>query len=176
MFILNTVFFQTLAGLLALTSSTEEWNPLDEYPHVVLSNGNIEMSVFLPDAVKGFYRNTRFDWSGIVWQLAFVPDAGLTNLPEEVSVMEGNRLVYLKDVPKSFLLKLSGFGDSPSDGRVVIENTNTGAGVEVGGDFPLYGFNLYTSTRSVCPELFAKIDVKPGETQQCTRTYRFFSK
>lgn len=330
---LSFVFF--LSSLFTLTSSAQEWNPLNEYPHVVLSGENMEMSVFLPDTEKGFYRSTRFDWAGIVWQLtcdghtyfvsrhaphdpennghamslagefsigtnkhipqrypetkagetfmkigagvlrkpandtpyrfntdyelvdpgtwttqygtnwvefthvlsdehgyayrytkhmeliegshtlvirnsitntgtkpiledhynhnfftidsesigpqyevklAFAPDAGSTSPPEETAVMEGNKLVYLQDVPRSFLLKLSGFGDSPADGQVTIENKNTGAGVEIGGDFPLYGFNLYTSRRAVCPEIFVKIDVEPGETQKWTRFYRFFSK
>ncbi|MFC1761201.1 sulfatase [Planctomycetota bacterium] len=308
---------------------------LNQYPHVVLSNGNVEMSVFLPDTEKGYYRSTRFDWSGIVWQLtcnghsyfvprhtphdpeknghamslvgefsignnelipqrypetkagetfmkvgagvlrkpaddleylfhtnyelvdpgtwttqhgknwvkfthvlsdehgyaytytkhmeliqgsnrliirntlkntgtqpiledhynhnfftidsetpgpqynvklAFTPDAATNHPPKETAVLEGNKLVYLQDVPDAFHLKLSGFGTSPTDGRVIIENTHTGAGVDVGGDFPLYGFNLYTSKRAVCPEIFVKIDVTPGETQRWTRTYRFFSK
>ena len=44
---------------------------LAAYPHVTLSNGILEMSVFLPDAEKGFYRSTRFDWTGIPCQLTF---------------------------------------------------------------------------------------------------------
>ena len=109
-------------------------------------------------------------------KLAFAPDDGSISPPEEYAVMEGNKLVYLRDVRRSFLLKLSGFGDSPSDGRVVIENTHTGAGVDIGGDFPLYGFNLYSSGSAVCPEIFVKIHVEPGETQKWTRSYRFFSR
>jgi len=39
---------------------------LKKYPHVVLTNGIIETSVFLPDAERGFYRSTRFEWSGMM--------------------------------------------------------------------------------------------------------------
>ena len=38
----------------------------DEYPKLVLDNGEIRVSVYLPDAARGYYRGTRFDWSGIV--------------------------------------------------------------------------------------------------------------
>lgn len=36
------------------------------YPHVYLSNGRTDAVVYLPDAEKGSYRSSRFDWSGIV--------------------------------------------------------------------------------------------------------------
>ncbi len=42
---------------------------VNDYPHVVIANGIVEAAVFLPDAGKGFYRSTRFDWSGMIWQL-----------------------------------------------------------------------------------------------------------
>lgn len=42
------------------------------HPSTVLSNGEVEMHVFLPDTAKGLYRATRFDWSGVIlsttWQ------------------------------------------------------------------------------------------------------------
>lgn len=40
--------------------------PADSYPHVYLSNGRTDAVVYLPDAEKGSYRASRFDWSGIV--------------------------------------------------------------------------------------------------------------
>ena len=36
------------------------------FPSTTISNGMIQAKVFLPDVKKGFYRATRFDWSGIV--------------------------------------------------------------------------------------------------------------
>jgi hypothetical protein len=38
----------------------------DAYPRVSLDNGEISVSVFLPDTIRGYYRGTRFDWSGII--------------------------------------------------------------------------------------------------------------
>jgi hypothetical protein len=41
------------------------------FPSVKISNGQIQAKVFLPDAKKGFYRATRFDWSGIITDLQY---------------------------------------------------------------------------------------------------------
>lgn len=40
--------------------------PQTSYPKALLSNGVADAVVYLPDAVKGSYRSSRFDWSGIV--------------------------------------------------------------------------------------------------------------
>ena len=40
--------------------------PDSDYPKLELDNGEIRVSVFLPDPVNGYYRGTRFDWSGII--------------------------------------------------------------------------------------------------------------
>jgi hypothetical protein len=37
-----------------------------EYPQTQLDNGRIKVTVTLPDPAKGFYRGTRFDWSGVI--------------------------------------------------------------------------------------------------------------
>lgn len=41
------------------------------YPAAVISNGPIRAVVYLPDAQRGFYRSTRFDWSGIIASLEY---------------------------------------------------------------------------------------------------------
>jgi hypothetical protein len=41
------------------------------YPYVLLDNGQVQTTVLIPDKDKGFYRSTRFDWSGMVWQLTY---------------------------------------------------------------------------------------------------------
>ncbi len=59
-----------LACLASAAGASDENLP-EAYPHVTISNGIVETTVFLPDSEKGFYRSTRFDWSGIPWQLTF---------------------------------------------------------------------------------------------------------
>jgi hypothetical protein len=40
--------------------------PHSDHPKVTLTDGKMEAVVFLPDKDNGYYRSTRFDWSGVV--------------------------------------------------------------------------------------------------------------
>ena len=40
-----------------------------EIPQAEISNGMIKARLYLPDAENGYYRATRFDWSGIISSL-----------------------------------------------------------------------------------------------------------
>lgn len=41
----------------------------DKYPSAEISNGMVKMKLYLPDKEKGYYRATRFDWSGLIASL-----------------------------------------------------------------------------------------------------------
>jgi len=41
------------------------------FPKVKLSNGLITATVYLPDEKEGYYRGTRFDWSGVIANLDY---------------------------------------------------------------------------------------------------------
>ena len=43
----------------------------DDYPHVVLKNEKLKLTVYSPDAEKGFYRGTRFDHAGVFGNVEF---------------------------------------------------------------------------------------------------------
>lgn len=40
-------------------------------PQAEISNQHIKAKIYLPDAQKGFYRGTRFDWSGVISSLEY---------------------------------------------------------------------------------------------------------
>lgn len=40
-------------------------------PIATIANGQIQAKIYLPDARRGFYRGTRFDWSGVIYSLQF---------------------------------------------------------------------------------------------------------
>lgn len=40
-------------------------------PAVEIANSQLRVKLYLPDAARGFYRGTRFDWSGVVGSLRF---------------------------------------------------------------------------------------------------------
>jgi len=41
------------------------------FPEAEISNGQIKAKMYLPDAKNGYYRSTRFDWSGAVYSLEY---------------------------------------------------------------------------------------------------------
>ena len=41
------------------------------FPEAAISNGAIEAKFHLPDAKNGYYRGTRFDWSGVIYSLRY---------------------------------------------------------------------------------------------------------
>src|SRR6266404_1665144 len=42
-----------------------------DFPQAEISGGSIRAKLYLPDAEKGYYRATRFDWSGQIASLEF---------------------------------------------------------------------------------------------------------
>ena len=43
----------------------------DSFPEATISNGLIKARLHLPDAERGYYRGTRFDWAGVVPSLEY---------------------------------------------------------------------------------------------------------
>jgi hypothetical protein len=52
--------------ILPLTTAILLMAPAAEPPRHVLEGGGVKLTIDLPDPVNGYYRSTRFDWSGIV--------------------------------------------------------------------------------------------------------------
>ena len=50
--------------------TTDAGQPL-EFPQAEISNGILHARLYLPDAEKGYYRGTRFDWSGVMPSLEY---------------------------------------------------------------------------------------------------------
>lgn len=42
-----------------------------DFPTARISNGLIEAELYLPDAQRGYYQGTRFDWSGVMPRLDY---------------------------------------------------------------------------------------------------------
>ena len=45
--------------------------PAMTFPEATISNGQIAAKIYLPDPQRGFYRSTRFDWSGMIASLEY---------------------------------------------------------------------------------------------------------
>ena len=61
----------TLLILIATASALLTMNNSESaaYPKTEISNGLIRADIYLPDGQHGFYRGTRFDWSGVIYRL-----------------------------------------------------------------------------------------------------------
>ena len=64
---MNTIRFTAAALLLGLSIAAAA----ADFPQAQISNGQITAKLYLPDAAKGYYRSTRFDWSGAVYSLQY---------------------------------------------------------------------------------------------------------
>jgi len=42
-----------------------------DFPAAEITNSQIRVRIYLPDAKKGYYRGTRFDWSGVIYSLQY---------------------------------------------------------------------------------------------------------
>jgi hypothetical protein len=42
-----------------------------DFPSAEISNGQIQVKLYLPDSRNGYYRGTRFDWSGVIISLKY---------------------------------------------------------------------------------------------------------
>src|SRR5690348_18249445 len=62
--------FCILGSMLTAGSIAAQTYP-GPYPQTTLSNGALNATIYLPDADKGFYRGTRFDWAGVIGSLEY---------------------------------------------------------------------------------------------------------
>jgi hypothetical protein len=57
--------------LIALVLSVCTTGKAQEFPQAEISNGLLHARLYLPDAENGYYRGTRFDWSGVMPSLEY---------------------------------------------------------------------------------------------------------
>ena len=71
----NTLFGMGITALLAvpvvLGLAASPGPPAADHPQAEISNSELRARIYLPDAGKGFYRGTRFDWAGVVSSLEY---------------------------------------------------------------------------------------------------------
>lgn len=60
-----------VAMILSMVSCNSNKMNFDQFPSLSISNEEVEMLIYLPDAEKGLYRATRFDWSGVIGSVKY---------------------------------------------------------------------------------------------------------
>lgn len=74
------------------TASNRE-NTKAEYPFVELTNGVLDVLVYLPDPEKGYYRGPRFDWSGMISRVRYNGHVYFTELTSSHNPVAGEGAV-----------------------------------------------------------------------------------
>jgi len=65
---MNTVLASLICSLLLNAVSQAAFS---QFPQTEISNGIVQARIYLPDAVTGYYRGTRFDWSAVNAEIKF---------------------------------------------------------------------------------------------------------
>ena len=94
--------------------------------------------------------------------------------------IDGKDIVYLQELTsgprQSASSFLTGYSTSPADYDFIVENRNTGVGVEQTSDSSIAQLNFWSIHTTICPEAYIHVNVQPGETGHWNIRYRFFAK
>jgi hypothetical protein len=109
-----------------------------------------------------------------VVRFPFVPRAArpLNGLAE----IRGKEVTFLKpfEPKQSVYTEMEGFGATPADYDIRVENTKTGAGVRQTSDRPMSKLAFWSATKTVCPEPFIDLRIDPGKESSWRITYEFY--
>jgi hypothetical protein len=96
---------------------------------------------------------------------------------QELAEIRGNRIVYLKTLEGRDVvtMPLQGFGDSPKDNQIRIENTRLGTGMTISSDRPLARESLWSIRSVVAMEPFVAIAIEPGAEFTWKSTYSYYT-
>ena len=97
-------------------------------------------------------------------------------LSNGLAEVRGNQIIYrgtLKDRDVVFT-QIQGFGATPADNRIKIEDTRQGAGMTIESDRPLLRESLWSIRTVVAVEPFIAIDVEPGNEFTWQTIYRYY--
>ena len=106
-----------------------------------------------------------------------VPYQIKSSRPPQFAEIRGNQIVYLKTLAPQEIATtpVSGFGDSPKDHEVRIENSKLGVGVKFNGDRPLANASLWSIRSVVSIEPFVAISIEPGAEFTWKATYEYYT-
>ena len=96
--------------------------------------------------------------------------------PDLVKVEE-NHIVFVNDIaPKKYLYftDIERHSADPNDYNFSIENHRTGAAVKITSDQPILKLPMWSAIKTVCPEPYLKVSIKPGETFKWRINYEFY--
>ncbi len=146
-----------------------------EHALVNKGNSNIETRVFDHNFFVIDQQNVG---PGFTIKFPFTIEGDETRLGGFAEVVNGTEIKFVKELGKKdhpMIVNLSGFGATQDDYNIRVENTNTGAGVLITCDRPLSHAVFWSAIKTLSPEPYIDVNVKPGDSFSWTITYEFYT-
>lgn len=91
--------------------------------------------------------------------------------------IRGAELSYTRELRKgeSVYTQLEGYGDTPKDYDITVENRKAGAGVRITADRPLADMVFWSIRTTACPEAYVSMHIEPGQEYTWRIAYNFFT-
>jgi hypothetical protein len=114
---------------------------------------------------------------GIVLKFPFTLTADGMTGPTDLAAIAGDSISILRPFAQreSIYAILHGYGESPKDYDIRIENRIKGVGVRITADRPIAKLPYWGSVHTLCPEPYIHVSVAPGETFTWTIRYAFYT-
>lgn len=95
----------------------------------------------------------------------------------ELAEVRGKDFAYLKELEKgqTAASDLNGYGASPKDYDIRVENRKAGVGVRQTSDRPMSKLYLWSIRTTVCPEAFISMKIEPGKEFSWRIAYEFYT-
>jgi hypothetical protein len=81
---------------------------------------------------------------------------------------------YLAKDESVYCASLKGINNNANDYNIKIDNHKTGAGVRIKGNQPISNLVFWCNAKTICPEPYIKIKIKPGEEFSWENSYEFY--
>jgi len=98
--------------------------------------------------------------------------------PDKVlAEVQGNHIVFLKPLENQDVVEIPfrGFGPTPKDYDIRIENRKVGAGMRIRGDCPLSFVNFWSMRRVLSMEPFISMSIDPGKEFTWNAFYEYYA-
>ena len=116
--------------------------------------------------------------AGPTYSVAFTFAPQAKNDLKGIAEIRDKELIYKRELNpggESVSTPISGFGATPKDNDIVVENSEAKAGVREIGDRPLSSIYFWSIRSTVCPEGYIHMRIEPGKTFKWKITYRFYT-
>jgi hypothetical protein len=89
----------------------------------------------------------------------------------------GKSFTYLRELQEgqSVFTEMTGFGDTPRDYDIRVENRKAGIGVRQTSDRPIAKLVFWSIRTTVCPEAFIDLKLEPGREAKWRIDYEFYT-